>query len=110
MTTKYALKPGFTLNPDDLVIIDDRPHAPAPAKAPKTDPAQRTLDLTAKKRKPWEDAHPKVQVPISLRPSQRLHAKLKYLSEIMPKTSIQKLVIDAAEKEADRLLAIYDKD
>lgn len=109
----YALKPGFTFAPGDLVPVDAKTVSmAAEQKPPKAEqrsaPEQAKLDLKAKPRRPWEDAHPKVTVPFNLRPKQELHAKLKWLAERMPSTSMQKIAMQGIEKEVDRLIAIYD--
>lgn len=107
---KYALKPGFAFQPGDLVPVEEGATRPAALTmvAQKVTPEQGKLDLKAKPRRPWEDAHPKVTVPFNLRPKQELHAKLKWLAEHMPSTSMQKIAMQGIEKEVDRLIAIYD--
>ncbi|KVN83482.1 hypothetical protein [Burkholderia ubonensis] len=127
---RYALKPGFQFRPEDLVPIPDGAPMPgdltllpdtvapfevtpsavpsarhAAAKAPE---GQGKLDLRAKPRRPWEDAHPQVNKPFNLRPREELHAKLKWLAERMPATSMQKIAMQGIEREVERLLAIYD--
>lgn len=130
MTQGYMLKPGFQFGPDDLVPIPDGAQvpagytpvpntfvpfevAPAPAPRPRYAAAavpegQGRLDLRAKPRRPWEDAHPQVTKPFNLRPAEELHAKLKWLALHMPSTSMQKIAMQGIEREVERLLAIYD--
>jgi hypothetical protein len=130
MNVRYALKPGFQFSPDDLVLIPDGEPMPsglapvpdaavpfevASAPAPRARQAvaavpegQGRLDLRAKPRRPWEDAHPQVTKPFNLRPREELHMKLKWLAEHMPSTSMQKIAMQGIEREVERLLAIYD--
>ncbi|WP_109479198.1 hypothetical protein [Paraburkholderia sp. C35] len=126
---RYALKPGFQFRPEDLVQVPDgepmpadlaplpervlpfevAPAAPRARRAgPEASAGQGRLDLRAKPRRPWEDAHPKVTKPFNLRPTEELHAKLKWLAEHMPNTSMQKIAMQGIEEIVDRLIAVYD--
>jgi hypothetical protein len=128
---RYALKPGFQFRPEDLVPVPDgepmpADHAPLPERVlpfevapvaaaqrmhratPEATAGQGRLDLRAKPRRPWEDAHPKVTKPFNLRPAEELHAKLKWLAEHMPNTSMQKIAMQGIEEIVDRLIAQYD--
>lgn len=113
---KYALKHGFQFSPDDLVVVhEDIAALTETGHAAGLPPRQRVLDLKAKPAepvkppKPWESAHPRVTAPFNLRLSQALHAKLKYLTSIVPATSMNTIAIAAIEREVARLLAEYDK-
>lgn len=58
---------------------------------------------------PWADAHPKVTIPFTMRLPEELHAKLTWLKENLPNTSIQKIVRIAIEKEVEKLLQEHYK-
>ena len=88
----------------------------APAeKAPATDkkPAATTATrrgrgaATAQKdlQLPWADANPRVEVKMQLRFDEVSHAKLKWLSENTPNTSMHKIAMDAVLAEIAKRLA-----
>jgi hypothetical protein len=117
--TTYELRRGVRLQAEDVVIVSDDPKpgrtavtvlAPPPRAAKGRDTAQAVLDLQAKKRKPWEDAHPKLKQTFNLHLRDELHKKLTHCAAIVPGMSMQKIATLALEEKVAELLAKYDRD
>lgn len=77
--------------------------APAPVKeaAPKPKPVA--------KPKPWESANPRVKVPFTLRMDEPLHAKLAYVAERLPGTSMHAIMMQAASEKLEALIREIEK-
>lgn len=58
---------------------------------------------------PWCNAHPKMTQPYALRVPEELYMKLGWLKKNLPDTSIQRLLILAAEEKVEELLALHYK-
>ncbi len=69
---------------------------PAPPK-PKAEP------------KPWETANPRVKIVFSVRMNEPLHAKLAYVAERLPGTSMHAIMLQAANEKLDALIRELDK-
>lgn len=80
--------------------------APAPPVLKVVPPA---APQEPEKTTPWCNAHPKINAPYVVRLPQELHMKLAWLKENLPNTSIQKLLVLAAEEKVEELLAKHYK-
>lgn len=59
--------------------------------------------------KPWELANPRVKVVFSVRMNEPLHAKLAYVAERIPGTSMHSIMLQAANEKLDALIRELDK-
>jgi len=75
------------------------------APVPQTSPAVPETDAPT----PWSDANPKVTAHFTTRFPEELHLKLKWLTQNLPATSIQKLVKQGTEELANRLIEEHYK-
>jgi hypothetical protein len=73
---------------------------------PKTPPAQTKRKAGPK---PWELANPRVKIVFSVRMDEPLHAKLAYVAERLPGTSMHSIMLQAANEKLDALIRELDK-
>jgi hypothetical protein len=66
-------------------------------------------DAAGGRRKPWEDVSERGK-GVSIQTSPELYAKMKWITENVPKMSFQRIVRQGAEAEADRLIAEHYHD
>lgn len=59
--------------------------------------------------KPWELANPRVKIVFSVRMNEPLHAKLAYVAERLPGTSMHSIMVQAATEKLDALIQELDK-
>lgn len=71
--------------------------APPPAPAPKR-----------AEPKPWDLANPRVKIVFSVRMNEPLHAKLAYVAERLPGTSMHAIMLQAASEKLDALIQELD--
>lgn len=76
------------------------PEAPeAHPEPPKARPGTR----------PWEKANPRIKVPFVVRMDEPLHAKLTYVAERLPGTSMHSIALHAITEKLDKLLKEINK-
>ncbi|WP_124597137.1 hypothetical protein [Burkholderia stagnalis] len=76
------------------------------AKKPKKDKGSDATQRAA--QPPWAKAHPRVTVNFSTKFPEELHMQMTWLTENVPKTSIQKIVQEAtAQYVAKRIKEHY---
>lgn len=68
--------------------------------------------MGSKKKKPplfpWDYIHPDLITQYPLRMPRQLHAKLSYIVDRTPRTSIQRVLLEAVEREVKRRLRELD--
>ncbi|TAM53826.1 MAG: hypothetical protein EPN57_08695 [Paraburkholderia sp.] len=70
------------------------------AKKPKKDKSSDSPQKT----EPWADAHPRVTVGFTTQFPEDLHMKMVWLTDNVPKLSIQKIVQEATVQYVEKLL------
>lgn len=54
--------------------------------------------------KPWDTANPRIKVPFTVRMNEPLHAKLAWVAERLPGTSMHSIMLDAVTEKLDALI------
>lgn len=99
MSTKgFRPEPVYETPQDFVHQAASHTVVPEPAKEPLPKPKPLS------KPKPWEAANPRVKVPFTLRMDEPLHAKLAYVAERLPGTSMHSIMMQAAQEKLDALI------
>lgn len=77
------------------------------AKKQKRDSSSEFPEKTGSS--PWADAHPRVTINFSTKFLEELHMKMTWLTENVPKLSIQKIVQDGTAAHVEKLLKNHYK-
>ena len=101
--TKPAMPTAVNAAPEPALAIQHVQSAPEPVKTP---PAPEKQPQRSKKLAPWEIASDDVKPKgLNFPMAGKLYAKMLWLTENLPKTSFQKLVLEGTTQYVDKLIA-----
>ena len=101
----WSEQPAVTAsNALEDVKIQKTPNDPPKAEKPVRALKKEVEEGVKAAKLPWDDASDRLTINFMLRPSETLHAKLKYLGETTYGSSMHKIAIEAVEHAVEKML------